>query len=68
MYESRIRHLEAMLESLDRQFSVAEKTGKPDPVELTKIDQQRRFIIDQLRDLRKRQRDYDDEFGSNYDE
>lgn len=68
MYEGRIRHLEAMLESLERQIAVVEKTGKPDPVEVSRLDQQRRSIVDQLRDLRKRQRDHDEEIGSNYDE
>lgn len=68
MYEGRIRHLEAILESLERQITVVEKTGRPDPVEVSRLDQQRRSIIEQLRDLRRRQRDYYDEFGSNYDE
>lgn len=68
MYEGRIRHLEAILESLERQITVVEKAGRPDPVEVSRLDQQRRSIIEQLRDLRRRQRDYYDEFGSNYDE
>lgn len=68
MYESRIKHLEAVVDSLDRQISVAEKTVRPDIAEVARLSQQRTIVVEQLRDLRRRQRDYHDEFGSNYDE
>lgn len=61
MYEGRIRHLELMHESLDKQIDGMEKTGVFDDNQLQVLKKQRLQIRDQLADLRRRQEAHDQE-------
>lgn len=61
MYEGRIRHLELMHESLDKQIDGMEKTGVFDDTYLHDLKKQRLQIRDQLADLRRRQQEHDQE-------
>lgn len=61
MYEGRIRHLELMHESLDKQIDGMEKTGVFDDNQLQVLKKQRLQIRDQLADLRRRQQEHDQE-------
>ena len=63
MYESRIRHLEQMHETLDKQIDGLEKTGKFDDVHLGNLKKQRLQLKDQLSDLRRRQYEHKQEIG-----
>lgn len=63
MYENRIRHLEQMHESLDKQIDGLEKTGKFDDIHLNNLKKQRLQLRDQLADLRRRQYEHDQEVG-----
>jgi len=61
MYEGRIKHLELMHESLDKQIDGMEKTGVFDDNQLQVLKKQRLQIRDQLSDLRRRQEAHDQE-------
>ena len=61
MYEGRIKHLELMHESLDKQIDGMEKTGVFDDNQLQVLKKQRLQIRDQLADLRRRQEAHDQE-------
>lgn len=61
MYEGRIRHLELMHESLDKQIDGMEKTGVFDDNQLQVLKKQRLQIRDQLSDLKRRQQEHDQE-------
>lgn len=63
MYESRIRHLELMHESLDKRIDGMEKTGKFDDLTLAQLKKQRLHLKDQLSDLRRKQYEHDQEVG-----
>lgn len=63
MYENRIRHLEKIHESLDKQIDGLEKTGRFDDIQLHNLKKQRLQIRDQLSDLRKKQHEHDQEVG-----
>ena len=63
MYENRIRHLEQMHESLDKQIDGLEKTGRFDDTHLNNLKKQRLQLRDQLADLRRRQYEHDQEVG-----
>lgn len=68
MYEQKIRQLEVMIEGLDRQIQAAEKLSIPPVAEIAHLSEEKMTLISQLRDLRRWQRDYNDEFGDGYDE
>lgn len=61
MYEGRIKHLELMHESLDKQIDGMEKTGVFDDNQLQVLKKQRLQIRDQLSGLRRRQEEHDQE-------
>ena len=61
MYEGRIRHLELMHESLDKQIDGMEKTGVFDDNQLQVLKKQRLQIRDQLAELRRKQHEHDQE-------
>lgn len=61
MYENRIRHLEQMHESLNKQIDGLEKTGKFDDTHLNNLKKQRLQLRDQLVDLRRKQHEHDQE-------
>lgn len=63
MFESRIRQLERLYQNLNHQIDVLETSGKFDDLQLTELKKQRLSITDQLRDLRRRQWDHDQEVG-----
>lgn len=68
MYEDRIRNLEIILEGVDRQITALGNSSHPSAEEIAKLSRQKSTLVDQLRDLRRWQRDYNDEFGNDYDE
>ena len=61
MYESRIRHLEKMHETLDKRIDGMERTGVFDDAQLHNLKKQRLQIRDQLAELRRRQHEHDQE-------
>lgn len=63
MYDGRIKHLEIMHASLDKQIDGIEKTGVFEDNRLTLLKKQRLQIRDQLLDLRRRQYEHDQEVG-----
>ena len=68
MYEDRIRNLEIILEGVERKISATASSSHPSAEEIAKLSRQKSTLVDQLRDLRRWQRDYYDEFGNGYDE
>jgi len=58
MFESRIKHLETMHKSLDNQIDTMERTGVFDDTQLTTLKKQRLQVRDDLRDLRRQQREH----------
>lgn len=63
MYESRIKHLEQIHQSLDKQIDGMEKTGVFDDSQLHNLKKQRLQIRDQLSELRRKQHEHDQEVG-----
>jgi len=63
MYENRIRHLEVMHASLDKQIRGLESTGRFDDATMTTLKKQKLALKDQLSELRKKQYEYDQEIG-----
>jgi uncharacterized protein YdcH (DUF465 family) len=64
MFEGRIKHLEAMHESLDNRIDTMERTGVFDDTQLTTLKKQRLQVRDDLRDLRQQQQEHDQKAGS----
>jgi hypothetical protein len=64
MFEGRIKHLETMHESLDNRIDTMERTGVFDDTQLITLKKQRLQVRDDLNDLRRQQRDYDQGVGS----
>ena len=63
MYENRIRHLETMHESLDRQIRGLESTGRFDDATMQTLKKQKLVLKDQLAEFRRRQYQHDQEIG-----
>ena len=61
MYESRIKHLEKIHETLDKKIDGLEKTGVFEDNNLHQLKKQRLQIRDELADLRHRQHEHDQE-------
>lgn len=61
MYEGRIKHLETMHESLNKQIDGMEKTGRFNDATMAQLKKQRLNLKDQLADLRRRQYEHDNE-------
>ena len=66
MFESRIRHLEMMHETLDKKIRGLESTGRFDDATMQTLKKQKLQLKDQLADLRRRQYEHDQEV--NHDE
>jgi len=63
MYENRIRHLEVMHASLDKQIRGMESTGKFDDATMATLKKQKLALKDQLVELRRKQHEHDQETG-----
>ena len=63
MYENRIRHLEVMHASLDKQIRGLESTGRFDDATMATLKKQKLALKDQLAELRKKQHEHDQEIG-----
>jgi len=63
MYENRIRHLEVMHASLDKQIRGLESTGRFDDATMATLKKQKLALKDQLSELRKKQYEHDQEIG-----
>ena len=63
MYENRIRHLETMHESLDKQIRGLESTGRFNDATMATLKKQKLALKDQLAELRKKQHEHDQEIG-----
>jgi hypothetical protein len=61
MFELRIRQLERVHQNLDHQIDALEAAGKADDAQLSEMKKQRLAVKDQLRELRRRQWDHDQE-------
>lgn len=59
MYENRIKHLEEMHQSLDKQIDGMEKTGRFDDATLAQLKKQRLNLKDQISDLKRKQHEHD---------
>ena len=68
MFENRIRHLEEMHASLDRQISGLEKTGRFDDVYMHDLKKQKLSLKDQITELKRRQWEHDHEYVETDDE
>jgi len=63
MYENRIRHLETMHESLDKQIRGLESTGRFNDATMATLKKQKLALKDQLTELRRKQYEHDQEVG-----
>lgn len=68
MYENRIKHLEEMHESLDRQIRGLESTGRFNDTTMTMLKKQKLSLKDQITELKKKQWEHDHEFVESDDE
>jgi uncharacterized protein YdcH (DUF465 family) len=68
MYENRIKHLEEMHHSLDKQIRGLESTGRFDDSTLQTLKKQKLNLKDQISELKKKQWDHDHEFLDTDDE
>jgi DNA-directed RNA polymerase alpha subunit len=57
MYEAKIRMLEESYRLVDNQLFQLEKTGKADPEQIKKLQEQKNKYLNELRELRKKQYD-----------
>jgi uncharacterized protein YdcH (DUF465 family) len=62
MYENRIRHLETMHESLDKQIRGLESTGRFNDATLATLKKQKLSLKDQITELKRKQWEHDHEF------
>ena len=63
MYENRIKHLEVMHASLDKQIRGLESTGRFDDATMATVKKQKLALKDQLAELRRKQHEHDQEIG-----
>lgn len=63
MYENRIRHLETMHNSLDKQIRGLEATGRFNDATMATLKKQKLALKDQLAELRRKQHEHDQEVG-----
>lgn len=63
MYENRIKHLEVMHASLDKQIRGLESTGRFDDATMATLKKQKLALKDQLAELRRKQHEHDQEIG-----
>ena len=68
MYENRIRHLEEMHASLDKQIRGLESTGRFDDATMQTLKKQKLSLKDQISELKRRQWEHDHEFGGDSDD
>jgi len=61
MYENRIKHLEDMHQTLDKQIDGMEKTGKFNDATLAQLKKQRLNLKDQLSELKRKQHEHDNQ-------
>lgn len=61
MYQQRIKHLEELHAVLDKKIDNLELTGKFEDTSLQTLKKQRLQLKDQLRDLRRKQYEHDQE-------
>jgi len=62
MYENRIKHLEEMHHSLDKQIRGLENTGRFDDATMQTLKKQKLSLKDQISELKRKQWEYDHEF------
>ena len=63
MYENRIKHLEVMHQSLDKQIRGLESTGRFNDATMATLKKQKLQLKDQLAELRRKQYEHDQEVG-----
>lgn len=63
MYENRIKHLEVMHASLDKQIRGLESTGRFNDATMATLKKQKLQLKDQLAELRRKQYEHDQEVG-----
>ena len=68
MYENRIRHLEEMHASLDKQIRGLESTGRFNDATMQTLKKQKLSLKDQIADLKRKQWEHDHEFVETDDE
>lgn len=61
MYENRIKHLEVLHQSLDKQIRGLESTGRFGDTDIKNLKKQKLSIKDELADLRRKQYEYEHE-------
>ena len=61
MYENRIRHLEEMHASLDKQIRGLESTGRFEDATMQTMKKQKLSLKDQISELKRRQWEHDHE-------
>ena len=61
MYENRIRHLEEMHASLDKQIRGLESTGRFDDTTMQTLKKQKLSLKDQISELKRKQWEHDHE-------
>jgi hypothetical protein len=61
MYENRIRHLEEMHASLDKQIRGLESTGRFDDATMQTMKRQKLSLKDQISELKRKQWEHDHE-------
>ena len=62
MYENRIKHLEEMHASLDKQIRGLESTGRFNDATLATLKKQKLQLKDQIAEMKKKQWEHDHEF------
>ena len=68
MYENRIRHLETMHNSLDKQIRGLESTGRFNDATMQTLKKQKLQLKDQISELKKKQWEHDHEYVKDDDE
>lgn len=68
MYENRIKHLEVMHESLDKQIRGLESTGRFNDTTMVMLKKQKLALKDQIAELKRKQWEHDHEFVEGDDE
>ena len=68
MYESRIRHLEEMHASLDKQIRGLESTGRFNDTTMSTLKKQKLSLKDQIAEMKRKQWEHDHEFTKDDDE
>jgi len=68
VYENRIKHLEEMHASLDKQIRGLESTGRFDDTTMQILKKQKLSLKDKISELKKKQWEHDHEFVETDDE